>query len=104
MVEDYEVAQIKDIYRHFDQFNYKPKLTVIIVGKRINTRIFGIMVRTRGQSSWFYHRIVLNFWTGCWLLCKSCVLCCAAFRMADLKILHQAQLLTIRLLASTGKL
>jgi aubergine-like protein len=38
VVQDYEVRQIQNSFATFG--DYQPKLTVVIVQKRINTRIF----------------------------------------------------------------
>ncbi len=43
-VQKHEIAQIQDVFRHFAVVDYQPKLTFIVVGKRINTRIFAISV------------------------------------------------------------
>ena len=39
-VAEYEVPQISSCFSMFDE-NYQPKLTVVIVQKRISTRILG---------------------------------------------------------------
>nr|AQV09903.1 argonaute 3 isoform 1 [Aeolosoma viride]AQV09904.1 argonaute 3 isoform 2 [Aeolosoma viride] len=44
-VQKHEIAQIQDVFRHFAVVDYQPKLTFIVVGKRINTRIFAISNR-----------------------------------------------------------
>ena len=43
IVSDYEVRQMSEAFQLFGE-DYDPKLSVVVVGKRINTRIFEVQV------------------------------------------------------------
>ena len=43
VVAEYEQAQFTSCFSHFGP-DYEPKLTIVVVQKRINTRIFGVLV------------------------------------------------------------
>ena len=43
VVAEYEQAQFSSCFAHFGE-DYKPKLSIVVVQKRINTRIFGVLV------------------------------------------------------------
>ena len=42
-VADYEVKQLADCFNTFGE-GYQPKMAVVVVGKRINTRMFAVQV------------------------------------------------------------
>lgn len=39
VVKDYEVEQLRECFENFSEFNYHPKLAVVVVQKRINARL-----------------------------------------------------------------
>ena len=44
-VQQHEVPQFVNCFKDFTDLNYQPEFAMIVVQKRINTRIFGLMVR-----------------------------------------------------------
>ncbi|KAK3859535.1 hypothetical protein Pcinc_034359 [Petrolisthes cinctipes] len=64
LVEDHEVPQLTTIFLHFD--SYKPKLSYVVVQKRINARIFAVMnARELGNpppGSIVDHTITRPYW------------------------------------------
>jgi aubergine-like protein len=54
-VAGYEVKQLEECFTHFGEA-YQPKMAVVIVQKRINTRIFLNAVRTTWDVVGFGYR------------------------------------------------
>ncbi|XP_071550552.1 piwi-like protein Ago3 [Panulirus ornatus] len=64
LVEDHELPQLATIFHHFD--SYEPKLSLIVVQKRVNTRIFAAM-SSRGHDnpppgSIIDHTVTRRYW------------------------------------------